>query len=72
LAAGARVRIYLSFYETAAVETCEREMFERTSAAARQSARVQEVLAAPDASQKMLAFSAALSRLQGAGCAPGT
>jgi hypothetical protein len=28
LAAGARVRIYLSFYGTAAVETYEREMFE--------------------------------------------
>lgn len=40
----------------AAVEEYEREMFERTSAAARQSAHFQEILAAPDASQKVLAF----------------
>jgi hypothetical protein len=31
-------------------------MFERASAAGRQSAHMQEMLASPDASQKMLAF----------------
>ncbi|MGK8523809.1 FAD-dependent oxidoreductase [Nocardia asteroides] len=41
---------------SAAVEEYEREMFERTSAAARMSARVQELLMAPDASRRMLAF----------------
>jgi 2-polyprenyl-6-methoxyphenol hydroxylase-like FAD-dependent oxidoreductase len=40
----------------AAVEEYEREMFERTSAAGRQSAHVQEILMSPDAGQKMLAF----------------
>ena len=40
----------------AAVEGYEREMFERTGAAGRQSARMQEMLSSPDASQKMLAF----------------
>ncbi|MFF9815125.1 FAD-dependent oxidoreductase [Streptomyces sp. NPDC014006] len=40
----------------AAVEKYEREMFERTGAAARQSAQMQEILASPDASRKMLAF----------------
>ncbi|GAA2807558.1 FAD-dependent monooxygenase [Kitasatospora sp. CM 4170] len=40
----------------AAVEEYEREMFERTGAAARQSAFVQEVLASPDAGRRMLAF----------------
>ncbi|MEU0467968.1 FAD-dependent monooxygenase [Amycolatopsis sp. NPDC006131] len=40
----------------AAVEEYEREMFERTSAAARHSARIQEMLAAPDAARRMLAF----------------
>jgi 2-polyprenyl-6-methoxyphenol hydroxylase-like FAD-dependent oxidoreductase len=40
----------------AAVEEYEREMFARTSAAARQSADIQEMLASPDASRKMLAF----------------
>lgn len=40
----------------AAVKEYEREMFERTSAAGRLSAHVQEVLASPDASQKILAF----------------
>ncbi|WP_189956770.1 FAD-dependent oxidoreductase [Streptomyces alanosinicus] len=40
----------------AAVKEYEREMFERTSAAGRQSARIQEILASPDASRKMLAF----------------
>ncbi|RJO73695.1 FAD-dependent monooxygenase [Nocardia panacis] len=39
-----------------AVATYEREMFERTGAAARMSARVQELLTAPDASRRMLAF----------------
>ena len=40
----------------AAVREYEREMFERTSAAGRMSAHVQEILTSPDASQKMLAF----------------
>ncbi|MEV5978379.1 FAD-dependent monooxygenase [Streptomyces sp. NPDC052114] len=40
----------------AAVREYEREMFERTGAAGRQSARIQDVLAAPDAGRKMLAF----------------
>ncbi|WP_433679918.1 FAD-dependent oxidoreductase [Nocardia sp. CA-119907] len=40
----------------AAVEEYEREMFERTSAAARMSARMQEILTSPDASRRMLAF----------------
>jgi 2-polyprenyl-6-methoxyphenol hydroxylase-like FAD-dependent oxidoreductase len=40
----------------AAVKEYESEMFERTSAAARQSARTQEILTSPDASQTMLAF----------------
>ncbi|TPQ16085.1 FAD-dependent oxidoreductase [Streptomyces sporangiiformans] len=40
----------------AAVKEYEREMFERTSAAARMSADMQELLTSPDASQKMLAF----------------
>ncbi len=40
----------------AAVTEYESEMFERTSAAARMSTRIQEVLTAPDASRKMLAF----------------
>jgi 2-polyprenyl-6-methoxyphenol hydroxylase-like FAD-dependent oxidoreductase len=40
----------------AAVEEYEREMFERTSAAARMSADLQELLMAPDAAQRMLAF----------------
>jgi 2-polyprenyl-6-methoxyphenol hydroxylase-like FAD-dependent oxidoreductase len=40
----------------AAVEEYEREMFERTSAAARMSARMKELLMSPDAAQKMLAF----------------
>ncbi|MFI9449112.1 FAD-dependent oxidoreductase [Amycolatopsis sp. NPDC052450] len=39
-----------------AVKDYEREMFERTSAAARMSARVHELLTAPDAARKMLAF----------------
>jgi 2-polyprenyl-6-methoxyphenol hydroxylase-like FAD-dependent oxidoreductase len=41
---------------SAAVKEYEREMFERTGAAGRQSAHVQEILMSPDASQKMLAF----------------
>ncbi|MEV5539684.1 FAD-dependent monooxygenase [Saccharopolyspora shandongensis] len=40
----------------AAVKEYEREMFERTSAAARMSADMQELLMSPDAAQKMLAF----------------
>ncbi|MFI5818804.1 FAD-dependent oxidoreductase [Streptomyces rishiriensis] len=40
----------------AAVGEYEREMFQRTSAAARMSATVQEMLTSPDAAQKMLAF----------------
>jgi 2-polyprenyl-6-methoxyphenol hydroxylase-like FAD-dependent oxidoreductase len=40
----------------AAVEEYEREMFERTGAAARMSARVQELLTSPDAARKMLTF----------------
>ncbi|MEU3271163.1 FAD-dependent monooxygenase [Saccharomonospora sp. NPDC006951] len=39
-----------------AVKEYEREMFERTSAAARMSADIQELLMAPDAARKMLAF----------------
>ncbi|MFI6494394.1 FAD-dependent oxidoreductase [Streptomyces sp. NPDC050564] len=40
----------------AAAKEYEREMFERTSAAGRQSARIQKILMSPDASRKMLAF----------------
>ncbi|MGW8360711.1 FAD-dependent oxidoreductase [Streptomyces wedmorensis] len=39
-----------------AVEEYEREMFERTGAAARMSAELQEVLMSPDAARRMLAF----------------
>lgn len=39
-----------------AVKNYEHEMFERTSAAARMSADMQELLTSPDASRKMLAF----------------
>jgi 2-polyprenyl-6-methoxyphenol hydroxylase-like FAD-dependent oxidoreductase len=39
-----------------AVKKYEREMFERTSAAARMSADMKELLMSPDAAQKMLAF----------------
>ncbi|MQY36976.1 FAD-dependent urate hydroxylase [Streptomyces sp. RB17] len=39
-----------------AVKEYEREMFERTGAAARMSANMQELLTSPDAAQKMLAF----------------
>jgi 2-polyprenyl-6-methoxyphenol hydroxylase-like FAD-dependent oxidoreductase len=40
----------------AAVKEYEREMFERTGAAARKSADMHEMLSAPDAAQKLLAF----------------
>ncbi|WP_067805453.1 FAD-dependent oxidoreductase [Nocardia beijingensis] len=40
----------------AAVAEYEHEMFERTSAAARQCAAIQEMLMAPDASRRILAF----------------
>ena len=40
----------------AAVSAYEREMFERTGAAARKSAGIHELLTSPDAAQKMLAF----------------
>jgi 2-polyprenyl-6-methoxyphenol hydroxylase-like FAD-dependent oxidoreductase len=40
----------------AAVREYEREMFERTGAAGRMSADMQELLMSPDASQRMLAF----------------
>ncbi|UJW30352.1 FAD-dependent monooxygenase [Saccharothrix sp. AJ9571] len=40
----------------AAVTEYEQEMFDRTSAAARDSARIQELLEAPDASRRLLAF----------------
>ncbi|TCO64720.1 FAD-dependent oxidoreductase [Actinocrispum wychmicini] len=40
----------------AAIKEYEREMFERSSAAARMSADMQELLMSPDASQKLLAF----------------
>ncbi|MGA6168276.1 FAD-dependent oxidoreductase [Amycolatopsis magusensis] len=40
----------------AAIEEYEQEMFERTSAAARDSAAIQELLEAPDASRRLLAF----------------
>jgi 2-polyprenyl-6-methoxyphenol hydroxylase-like FAD-dependent oxidoreductase len=40
----------------AAVREYEREMFDRTSAAARMSADMKELLTSPDAAQKMLAF----------------
>ena len=39
-----------------AVKEYEREMFERTSAAARMSAAMKEMLMSPDAAQKLLAF----------------
>ncbi|KAA9151680.1 FAD-dependent monooxygenase [Amycolatopsis acidicola] len=39
-----------------AIKEYEREMFERTSAAARMSARIQELLMAPDAGRRMLEF----------------
>ncbi|WP_018684294.1 FAD-dependent oxidoreductase [Actinokineospora enzanensis] len=40
----------------AAIREYEQEMFERTSAAARMSARIQDMLTAPDAAQQVLAF----------------
>jgi len=42
--------------QAAAVEEYEREMFERTGAAARMSANMQEMLMAPDASRRLLEF----------------
>jgi 2-polyprenyl-6-methoxyphenol hydroxylase-like FAD-dependent oxidoreductase len=42
--------------QAAAVAEYEREMFERTSAAARMSADMQELLMSPDAAERMLAF----------------
>jgi 2-polyprenyl-6-methoxyphenol hydroxylase-like FAD-dependent oxidoreductase len=39
-----------------AIKEYEREMFERTSAAARKSADMKELLTSPDAAQKLLAF----------------
>ncbi|MBF6176384.1 FAD-dependent oxidoreductase [Nocardia blacklockiae] len=39
-----------------AIEEYEREMFARTSAIGRESARIQELLTQPDASRRMLAF----------------
>ncbi|MFE6610089.1 FAD-dependent oxidoreductase [Amycolatopsis sp. NPDC057786] len=41
---------------SAAVEDYEREMFDRADAAARMSARVHELLTAPEAARKLLAF----------------
>ncbi|MFF4359347.1 FAD-dependent oxidoreductase [Streptomyces sp. NPDC001604] len=40
----------------AAVKEYEREMFERTGAAGRQSARMQQLLSSPDPARKLLAF----------------
>ncbi|WP_227999763.1 hypothetical protein [Nocardia australiensis] len=40
----------------AAVKEYEREMFERTSAAARMSVDMQELLMSPDASRRLLEF----------------
>jgi 2-polyprenyl-6-methoxyphenol hydroxylase-like FAD-dependent oxidoreductase len=56
---GALLGLALAAYPhdlSTAVREYEREMFLRTGAAARQSARMQELLTAPDASKKMLAF----------------
>ncbi|MET8701302.1 NAD(P)/FAD-dependent oxidoreductase [Kitasatospora sp. NPDC004723] len=56
---GARLGLALAAHRDdipAAVAEYEREMFERTAAAGRQSARIQELLASPDAARKMLAF----------------
>ncbi|MGI8881512.1 MAG: FAD-dependent oxidoreductase [Jatrophihabitans sp.] len=56
---GARLGLALAAHPDdypAAVEEYECEMFERTSAAARQSAGMQEILSSPDAGQRMLAF----------------
>lgn len=54
---GVRLGLALSAGDVpAAVAAYEREMFERTGAVAAQSARMQELLAAPDASRRMLAF----------------
>ncbi|GAB3574055.1 NAD(P)/FAD-dependent oxidoreductase [Amycolatopsis endophytica] len=40
----------------AAVREYEREMFDRTSTAARESAKIQDLLMSPDAAQRLLAF----------------
>ncbi|MFF2847465.1 FAD-dependent oxidoreductase [Streptomyces sp. NPDC058001] len=56
---GARLGLALAAHPDnfpAAVKEYEREMFERTSAAAQMSADMQELLMSPDAAQKMLAF----------------
>ncbi|MEU6586069.1 NAD(P)/FAD-dependent oxidoreductase [Nocardia sp. NPDC046763] len=56
---GARLGLALAAHPDdlpTAVKEYEREMFERTSAAARMSARMQEILMSPDASRRMLAF----------------
>jgi 2-polyprenyl-6-methoxyphenol hydroxylase-like FAD-dependent oxidoreductase len=56
---GARLALALAAHPDdlpAAVREYEREMFERTSAAARMSADMKELLTSPDAAQKMLAF----------------
>jgi 2-polyprenyl-6-methoxyphenol hydroxylase-like FAD-dependent oxidoreductase len=56
---GARLGLALAAHPDdipAAVEEYEREMFERTSAAGRMSAQMQDMLMSPDASQKILAF----------------
>ncbi|EME56653.1 FAD-dependent oxidoreductase [Amycolatopsis decaplanina] len=56
---GARLGLALAAHPDdipTAVKEYEREMFERTGAAARMSARIQELLTAPDAARKMLAF----------------
>jgi len=56
---GALLGLALAAYRDdfpAAVKEYEHEMFARTSAAARQSAHMQEILTSPDASRRMLAF----------------
>ncbi|MFG3345774.1 FAD-dependent oxidoreductase [Streptomyces sp. NPDC048018] len=56
---GARLGLALAAHPDdfpAAVKEYEREMFERTGAAARMSADMQELLTSPDAAQRMLAF----------------
>ncbi|WP_027346770.1 FAD-dependent oxidoreductase [Hamadaea tsunoensis] len=56
---GARLALALAAHPhdlPAAVQEYEREMFERTGAAARMSAKTHDMLASPDAAEKMLAF----------------
>lgn len=56
---GARLGLALAAHPDdfpAAVREFEREMFERTGAAARMSADMQELLTSPDAARRMLAF----------------